>query len=79
MDGPHSGCIETLQQKSKPALHGITFDQEEKAWTWLRHHDGKSYSFVMQRAFRLTRDRRLREALAFDQDSAAAGFLELRP
>jgi predicted nucleic acid-binding protein len=30
-------------------------------------------------SFQVMRDRRLREALAFDQDFVAAGFLELRP
>lgn len=71
--------IETLQQQSKLALHRVASDQEEKAWTWLRQHDEKSYSFVDATSFQVMRDRRLREALAFDQDFAAAGFLELRP
>jgi uncharacterized protein len=71
--------IETLQQQSKLALHRVAFDQEGKAWTWLRQHDEKSYSFVDATSFQVMRDRRLREALAFDQDFAAAGFLELRP
>ena len=71
--------IEALQQQSKLALHRITIDQEDKAWAWLRKHDERSYSFVDATSFQVMRDRRLREALAFDQDFAAAGFLELRP
>lgn len=34
------------------------------------------YSFVDATSFRVMRDRRLREALAFDQDFAVAGFVE---
>ncbi len=71
--------IEVLQQQSKLALHRITIDQEDKAWAWLRKHDERSYSFVDATSFQVMRDRRLRETLAFDQDFAAAGFLELRP
>ena len=36
------------------------------------------YSYVDATSFRVMRDRRLREALAFDQDFAAAGFVEVR-
>ena len=71
--------IDALQQQSKLALHRITVDQEEKAWAWLRKHDERTYSFVDATSFQVMRDRRLREALAFDQDFATAGFLELRP
>ena len=53
--------------------------EESSAWTWLRRHDERAYSFVDAASFQVMRDRRLREALAFDQDFAAAGFIELRP
>jgi predicted nucleic acid-binding protein len=71
--------IDALQQQSKLALHRITVDQEEKAWAWLRKHVERTYSFVDATSFQVMRDRRLREALALDQDFEAAGFLELRP
>jgi predicted nucleic acid-binding protein len=45
----------------------------------LRRHDERAYSFVDATSFQVMRDRRLREALAFDQDFASAGFVELRP
>jgi len=48
------------------------------AWAWLRKHDERVYSYVDATSFRVMRDRRLREALAFDQDFAAAGFAEVR-
>ena len=71
--------IETLQQQAKLTVHRVGSTQEEKAWHWLRKHDERSYSFVDATSFQVMRDRRLREALAFDQDFAAAGFIELRP
>jgi len=71
--------MDALQQQSKLSLHRVTTDQEGKAWDWLRKHDEGTYSFVDATSFQVMRDRRLREALAFDQDFAAAGFLELRP
>jgi predicted nucleic acid-binding protein len=54
-------------------------DLEDEAWRWLRRHDERSYSFVDATSFALMRQRRLREALAFDGDFSAAGFLEVRP
>jgi predicted nucleic acid-binding protein len=50
-----------------------------EAWAWLRVHDERPYSFVDATSFALMRKLRIREALAFDGDFAAAGFVELRP
>ncbi|HLA92217.1 MAG TPA: PIN domain-containing protein [Actinomycetota bacterium] len=52
---------------------------EAEAWRWLDRHDERSYSFVDSTSFALMRRMRLREALAFDGDFAAAGFVEVRP
>lgn len=71
--------IEALGEQSKLTLHRVTPEQEDKAWDWLRKHDERAYSFVDATSFQVMRERRLREALAFDQDFAAAGFVELRP
>ncbi|MGF1666330.1 MAG: type II toxin-antitoxin system VapC family toxin [Acidimicrobiia bacterium] len=71
--------IEALTERAGLTLHRVTHEQESKAWAWLRKHDERAYSFVDATSFQVMRDRRLREALAFDQDFAAAGFLELRP
>ena len=49
------------------------------AWRWLRRHDERPYSFVDATSFVLMRRLRMREALAFDGDFAAAGFVESRP
>ena len=43
----------------------------------IRRHDERVYSYVDATSFRVMRDRRLRETLAFDQDFAAAGFVEV--
>ena len=53
-------------------------DLEAEAWRWLRRHDERPYSFVDAVSFALMRRRRLREALAFDGDFSAAGFIEVR-
>ncbi len=71
--------VHLLGGQAKLTVHRVTAGQEEKAWGWLRKHDERAYSFVDATSFQVMRDRRLREALAFDQDFAAAGFLELRP
>jgi predicted nucleic acid-binding protein len=52
---------------------------EEDAWDWLRRPDDPEYSFVDAASFAVMRSRRLQEALAFDGDFAAAGFVEVRP
>lgn len=70
--------VRLLDGQTKLTVHRVTAEQEDKAWGWLRKHDERAYSFVDATSFQVMRDRRLREALAFDQDFAAAGFLELR-
>jgi predicted nucleic acid-binding protein len=52
---------------------------ERDAWEWLRRHDERQYSFVDATSFALMRARGIREALAFDGDFTAAGFVEVRP
>jgi uncharacterized protein len=54
-------------------------DLEADAWRWLRRRDERPYSFVDATSFAVMRRRRLTEALAFDGDFAAAGFVEVRP
>jgi len=71
--------LEHLVSDGRLAIHSVTPSQERKAWIWLRRHDERVYSFVDATSFQVMRDRRLREALAFDQDFTAAGFIELRP
>jgi predicted nucleic acid-binding protein len=51
---------------------------ESDAHAWLRRHDEREYSFVDATSFALMRSMRITDALAFDGDFAAAGFVELR-
>ena len=51
---------------------------EDDAIRWLRRRDEREYSFVDATSFVLMKSLRIREALAFDGDFAAAGFTELR-
>lgn len=59
--------------------HRVSEAIEAESWQWLRQHDERPYSFVDATSFALMRKLRIREALAFDGDFAAAGFVELRP
>jgi predicted nucleic acid-binding protein len=52
--------------------------EEDDAWNWLRRHDERVYSFVDATSFVIMKRRRIREALAYDGDFAAAGFVEVR-
>ena len=52
---------------------------EREALAWLRRHDEREYSYVDATSFALMRTLGIQEALAFDGDFAAAGFVELRP
>lgn len=61
------------------SVEPIGQELEDEAWRWLRIHDERPYSFVDATSFALMRKLRIREALAFDGDFAAAGFVELRP
>ncbi|MGH8949211.1 MAG: type II toxin-antitoxin system VapC family toxin [Acidimicrobiia bacterium] len=70
--------VDLLRDHDRLLIHRVTEEQELAAWTWLRKHDERTYSFVDATSFRVMRDRRLREALAFDQAFAAAGFTEIQ-
>lgn len=51
---------------------------EQRALGWLRRRDELEYSFVDATSFETMRRLRLHEALAFDGDFTAAGYIELR-
>jgi uncharacterized protein len=59
-------------------IEQVTSELQDEAWAWLRVHDERPYSFVDATSFALMHWLRIREALAFDGDFAAAGFVELR-
>ena len=77
----HASAVDFLDAiGNSPRLQVIWIDQdlEAEALRWLRRHDERGYSFVDATSFALMRARKIRSALAFDGDFAAAGFVELR-
>ena len=64
---------------SRLTVNRIDEKLESEAWAWLRQHDERAYSFVDATSFALMRKLRIEDALAFDGDFAAGGFVELRP
>jgi uncharacterized protein len=71
--------LDSVRTEGRVVIESIDRDLEEEAWAWLRQHDERPYSFVDATSFALMRKLRIEEALAFDGDFAAAGFVELRP
>jgi predicted nucleic acid-binding protein len=78
----HAAAVSFLDALGRTARLSAVFvseELEEQALRWLRRHDEREYSFVDATSFALMRSLRIKEALAFDGDFAAAGFVELRP
>ncbi|MEK7424953.1 MAG: PIN domain-containing protein [Actinomycetota bacterium] len=73
------GAIDAIRALSAIRIEPVDPTLVANAWAWLRVRDERPYSFVDATSFALMRKLRIREALAFDGDFAAAGFVELRP
>jgi predicted nucleic acid-binding protein len=71
--------LDRLDRSPRVTVQRVSHEIEEEALCWLRRHDERPYSFVDATSFALMRSLGIREALAFDGDFAAAGFVELRP
>jgi uncharacterized protein len=71
--------LDMVEQTPRVQVAFVDEDLEREALAWLRRHDERPYSFVDATSFALMRSLGIREALAFDGDFAAAGFVELRP
>ena len=71
--------LEAVEAAPWLAVERLEEPLEREAGAWLRRHDDRSYSFVDATSFAVMRRERLREALAFDGDFAAAGYIEVRP
>ena len=71
-------ALDLLESAPRLTIERVSRDLEAEALRWLRRHDERAYSFVDATSFALMRRLRIREALAFDGDFAAAGFVELR-
>ncbi len=70
--------LDMLERSARARVLRIDEELEREALAWLRRHDERPYSFVDATSFALMRSLGIREALAFDGDFAAAGFVELR-
>jgi predicted nucleic acid-binding protein len=71
--------LDVARASGNVATETVDPNLEDEAWRWLRVHDERPYSFLDATSFALMRKLRITDALAFDGDFAAAGFVELRP
>lgn len=70
--------LDAVAGASRVAVVRVEPSQQEHALNWLRRHDEREYSLVDATSFAVMRDCQIAEALAFDGDFSAAGFVELR-
>ena len=70
--------LDALARTTRVSVVFVSEELEEQSLRWLRRHDERGYSFVDATSFALMRSLRIKEALAFDGDFEAAGFVELR-
>jgi predicted nucleic acid-binding protein len=70
--------LDALSEAPRVTVLHVSAEVEEQALGWLRRHDERPYSFVDATSFAVMRESGLTEALAFDGDFSAAGFVELR-
>ena len=71
--------LDSLEASPRIEVRHVAAGLEVEALGWLRRHDEREYSFVDATSFAFMRTHGITEALAFDGDFAAAGFVELRP
>lgn len=77
----HASAVEFLdavEGSARVRVAAVTPEIDEEALAWLRRRDEREYSYVDATSFVLMGHLRIREALAFDGDFSAAGFVELR-
>jgi predicted nucleic acid-binding protein len=70
--------LDAIETSRRVRVIDVSPVQERESLEWLRRHDEREYSFVDATSFAVMRSQRILEALAFDGDFAAAGFVELR-
>ncbi len=70
--------LDAVERSLRVRIFFTSPELEAEALRWLRRHDEREYSFVDATSFAVMRSMRIRRALAFDGDFAAAGFEELR-
>jgi uncharacterized protein len=72
------GFLDAVQASPRVSITHVDDAVEGAAFAWLRRHDERDYSFVDATSFEVMRRERVVQALAFDGDFAAAGFVEVR-
>jgi predicted nucleic acid-binding protein len=73
------GFVDRIEGEPHLTVHRVDEEAVREAWAWLRRHDERVYSFVDATSFAMMRRLSITEALAFDGDFSAAGFVEVRP
>ncbi len=71
--------IDVIAKSERVIRRRVGAEEEDQAWSWLRKHNERVYSFVDATSFTVMRAERISEAFAFDGDFSAAGFTEVRP
>jgi uncharacterized protein len=71
--------VKLVRGSTQLRIQPVTEPLAVEAWAWLERHDEREYSFVDASSFATMRLLGMTEALAFDGDYSAAGFVELRP
>lgn len=71
--------LDSIERSSRITILHVDEETEREAWAWLRRHDERVYSFIDATSFAVMRRLGIFEALAFDGDFSAAGFVEVRP
>lgn len=69
---------ESVAASARVSIATVDETIDGRAWEWLRRHDERAYSYVDATSFEIMRRERITEALAFDGDFTAAGFMESR-
>ena len=73
-----TSALDLFDRAPRLRIEFVSRDLEDEALRWLRNRGDREYSFVDATSFALMRRFKIREALAFDGDFTAAGFVELR-
>jgi uncharacterized protein len=75
---PAVDLLERMSASKRIEVARVTEQVEDQALEWLRQHDERVYSYVDATSFAFMRARRITNALTFDSDFGAAGFVEVR-
>jgi predicted nucleic acid-binding protein len=70
--------LDVLARSPRLRVEHVSEALEHRALDWLRKRDDREFSFVDAASFVTMTHLGIREALAFDGDFTAAGFVELR-